>query len=116
MKRNTLLIILFLSAYAIVVVSSCHKNPVMEDKTPTAIEIAFKDKIDINHPLSYSAQFIPGYITKSNGMSNPVSDKGATLCRVLFYDKQLSVNNTIACGSCHQQQFAFSDTAEPARV
>jgi cytochrome c peroxidase len=83
----------------------------MEDKTPSAIEIAFKGKIDINHPLSYSAQFIPGYITKSNGMSNPISDKGATLGRVLFYDKQLSVNNTISCGSCHRQEFAFSDTA-----
>jgi cytochrome c peroxidase len=30
---------------------------------------------------------------------------------VLFYDKNLSVNNTISCGSCHKQEFAFSDTA-----
>ena len=29
--------------------------------------------------------------------------------RVLFYDKQLSVNNTTACSSCHRQQFAFAD-------
>jgi cytochrome c peroxidase len=29
----------------------------------------------------------------------------------LFYDKSLSVNNTISCASCHKQAFAFSDTA-----
>lgn len=43
--------------------------------------------------------------------TNVVTNDGATLGRVLFYDKNLSLNNTIACGSCHQQQFAFSDTA-----
>ena len=31
------------------------------------------------------------------------------LGRVLFYDKTLSVNNAISCGSCHKQVFAFSD-------
>ena len=40
---------------------------------------------------------------------NPVTDAGATLGRVLFYDRQLSVNNKLACGSCHQQKHAFSD-------
>jgi cytochrome c peroxidase len=33
----------------------------------------------------------------------------ATLGRVLFYDTHLSFNNTIACASCHKQEFAFSD-------
>lgn len=40
---------------------------------------------------------------------NPVSDAGATLGRVLFYDKRLSINHTIACASCHQQEHGFSD-------
>lgn len=40
---------------------------------------------------------------------NPLTDAGASLGRVLFYDKQLSVNGTIACASCHLQQNAFSD-------
>ena len=30
---------------------------------------------------------------------NPVTDVGATLGRVLFYDTRLSANNTISCGS-----------------
>lgn len=41
-----------------------------------------------------------------------ITNAGATLGRVLFYDKQLSLNNTIACGSCHHQDKAFSDGQE----
>lgn len=40
---------------------------------------------------------------------NPITDAGATLGRVLFYDKNLSINNTISCASCHQQDKGFSD-------
>jgi cytochrome c peroxidase len=40
---------------------------------------------------------------------NPVTDAGATLGRVLFYDKKLSKNDTVACASCHVQKHAFSD-------
>ena len=40
---------------------------------------------------------------------NPMTDAGATLGRVLFYDEQLSKNNTIACASCHLQANAFTD-------
>ncbi len=29
---------------------------------------------------------------------------------MLFYDKRLSVNNTVACASCHQQSKGFSDS------
>jgi len=39
---------------------------------------------------------------------NPVTDAGALLGRVLFYDTHLSVNNTISCASCHQQKHAFT--------
>ena len=40
---------------------------------------------------------------------NPTTDTGATLGRVLFYDKRLSTNQTISCASCHQQSSGFSD-------
>ena len=32
---------------------------------------------------------------------NPITDAGATLGRVLFYDRKLSANGTVACASCH---------------
>jgi cytochrome c peroxidase len=33
----------------------------------------------------------------------------ATLGRVLFYDKNLSANNSVSCSSCHKQSLAFAD-------
>jgi cytochrome c peroxidase len=38
-----------------------------------------------------------------------------TLGRVLFYDKQLSVNNSVSCGSCHKQALAFADNTALSR-
>lgn len=40
---------------------------------------------------------------------NPITDHGATLGRVLFYDKNLSANRTVACASCHVAELGFSD-------
>lgn len=41
--------------------------------------------------------------------SNPVTDAGATLGRVLFFDRRLSINARMNCASCHRQDAAFSD-------
>ena len=66
--------------------------------------------IDLDNLFNYENQSIPSYITKDNmPSSNPISDEGATLGRVLFYDKKLSTNDNISCASCHKQEFAFSD-------
>jgi len=68
--------------------------------------------IDLDNLFNYAGQTKPNYIVKDNTpQANPITNAGATLGRVLFYDKNLSANNTIACGSCHKQQFAFGDTA-----
>ncbi|HSH03836.1 MAG TPA: cytochrome c peroxidase [Anaerolineae bacterium] len=42
---------------------------------------------------------------------NPITNEGATLGRVLFYDRRLSANNQVACASCHLQAQGFSDPA-----
>ena len=34
---------------------------------------------------------------------------GATLGRVLFYDRSLSANGSVSCSSCHSQSTGFSD-------
>ena len=39
-----------------------------------------------------------------------MTDEGVALGRKLFYDPILSGNNTQSCGSCHKQQFAFTDS------
>ena len=69
-------------------------------------------------PFDYSNQPLPNYLNGPNvapqnntPADNPITDWGATLGRVLFYDKILSFNNSISCASCHKQDFAFSDNA-----
>lgn len=44
--------------------------------------------------------------------ANPITNAGATLGRVLFYDKNLSYNNKVACASCHLQASGFSDNVK----
>lgn len=68
--------------------------------------------LNLNSLFNYANQPVPTYITKDNTPTNNIlDDKIVTLGRVLFYDKNMSLNNTIACASCHKQEFAFGDTA-----
>ena len=68
-------------------------------------------------PFNYSNIAIPAFISTAllavdnTPITNHISNDGATLGRVLFYDKNLSKNNTISCGSCHRQDLSFSDSA-----
>jgi len=114
MKRRLLIVFpitgLFLS------LSSCKKT----DSTYTApttgnpyaaIQAAFGSEINPLSWTNYSSQTRPAYIIKDNTGANAIVNGKATLGRVLFYDKNLSVTNTVSCGSCHKQAFAFSDTA-----
>lgn len=69
-----------------------------------------KGSLDLSTLFSYDKQEFPEKALYRWNDVNPVTDKGATLGRVLFYDQQLSVNNTTACASCHQQENAFGDS------
>ncbi len=77
-------------------------------------------------PFDYSGIVLPDYYRSSNfpggrrtraaavaydntPVSNRVTNEGATLGRVLFYDKTLSANGTISCSSCHLQEHGFAD-------
>ena len=54
--------------------------------------------------------FAPPILAQDNTpTNNQTTDAGATLGRVLFYDKRLSANNSVSCSSCHQQEHGFSD-------
>jgi len=70
-------------------------------------------KIDITKPDNYAKPVLPAYysVTKTTATNtpsnNPITDKGATLGRVLFYDKNLSINGTTSCASCHLQSHGF---------
>jgi cytochrome c peroxidase len=90
---------------------SCKKKDTAAAPTYTAIKAAFGTNIDPNNLLNYANQPKPAYIIKDNTGANAISNPKATLGRVLFYDKNLSIDNTISCANCHRQEFAFGDTA-----
>ena len=66
-------------------------------------------------PYNYSDPNFPDTFTPyvfgfdNTPTDNPITDDGVTLGRVLFYDKNLSNDNSISCASCHKQEFGFSD-------
>jgi cytochrome c peroxidase len=40
---------------------------------------------------------------------NPLTKEKVELGRILFFDKRLSMDNTIACASCHMAKKGFTD-------
>ena len=97
----------------VILLVACSKadTPATGGNVFTAVATAFGAQIDLNNLANYAAQTKPAYIVKDNTGNNPITNAKATLGRVLFYDKKLSIDNTISCASCHKQAFAFSDTA-----
>lgn len=106
---------LILLSIVVMMIGSCSKNDNNADYTTIDsypnVAKAFSGKIDLSKLHNYQNQSIPSYITKDNTSGNSITDKGATLGRILFYDKNLSANNTISCASCHKQANAFGDDA-----
>lgn len=91
---------------------ACTKDDATTTEISSTLSKTFGTAIDLKNPHNYAGQAIPAYITKNNSGGNSITNGKATIGRVLFYDKNLSTNNTVACATCHQQQFAFSDTAK----
>ena len=66
-------------------------------------------------PYRYASVAVPAHFTPpgrtydNTPPDNVLTDDGATLGRVLFYDKRLSANETTSCASCHVQAHAFAD-------
>lgn len=61
--------------------------------------------------LSYPESWLndPAMQLFGNNGGVEVTDAGATLGRVLFYDTEISRDRTVSCSSCHQQARAFAD-------
>jgi cytochrome c peroxidase len=86
--------------------------------TAASTSVLLTDPVLPTTPYNYSNVTLPTAFTTggravtgvdNTPVDNPITDAGATLGRVLFYDKNLSFNRTIACASCHKQNAAFSD-------
>lgn len=90
----------------------CSKSSDVTAVTPVTLQPALP-ATPFSYVMTYPAHIQNSLLLNDNTPAdNAITNDGATLGRVLFYDKQLSKNNTISCGSCHIQQFAFDDTAK----
>jgi cytochrome c peroxidase len=73
--------------------------------------------IDLDNPPDYENPAYPAHYdvavraADNAPPDNPVTNEGATLGRVLFYDRDLSLNRTTSCASCHIQALGFTDPA-----
>ena len=113
----------------LVVATGCRKEPNEENEQADLSTERFSDddltvlqrhlNVEALPPnyanLPLPTHFTDGELAPLDNMpdNNATTDMGAVLGRVLFYDKNLSGNNTISCASCHKQEAGFSD---PARL
>ncbi|HAS44222.1 MAG TPA: cytochrome-c peroxidase [Microscillaceae bacterium] len=107
-----------LSFTSVITMVACNNNQEAAQPTTTEgdAEILAKTLNLPNETYNYSNISLPTHFlaaniqaTNNTSTTNPTTDLGATLGRVLFYDKNLSANNTIACASCHLQSNSFTD-------
>ncbi|WP_027391940.1 cytochrome-c peroxidase [Aquimarina latercula] len=107
----------------VILFNSCSNND-QEDYVP----IEEDSSSEINLPdvfFNYANIILPEHYTENSfpdqfqfqaaiefdntPIDNPITDAGATLGRVLFYDEKLSANGTVSCASCHKAEHGFSD-------
>ena len=94
MKHQNKIFLLLLILFVSVLVYSCKKDSMTIESADENIQLVIPD-----------GWTTPPYNFSTNNLTNA----GFILGRTLFYEKKLSADNSIACASCHQQQFAFSN-------
>ncbi len=94
------------------------QSPVVITPPPAPVPL-----VGVTAALTISPTQLPNYATPTlpahyagligsntdNGRNAPITNAGATLGRVLFYERQLSINGVTSCASCHAQASGFSD-------
>ena len=61
-------------------------------------------------PKAYQWPLMPGFPKPQVPVDNPMTIEKVALGRKLFYDVNLSANQTQSCASCHLQAFAFGES------
>jgi cytochrome c peroxidase len=75
---------------------SCQKAPVIEAPT-----LPVGQTLTIQSPLGLPPVPVP--------VNNPPTADTIALGRMLYYDRRLSVDNTVACANCHNPNLYFTD-------
>lgn len=99
--KNYRLLILFVITISVFGLSRCRKDieNILEKDGPKIVATPY----DFIVPKGFPKPFIPA--------DNPMTVEGVELGRHLFYDKRLSKDLSMSCGSCHGQRAAFGDPA-----
>lgn len=108
MKHQLLLLALLLA------MGACKKNEFVTqtdyNELPEDI-VALENYLELPPIFASYKTELPEFLTVMGMVPKAVDNGKATLGRVLFYDKSLSLDNTVSCASCHKQSLAFSDDA-----
>ena len=70
------------------------------------------DDSNYTGPTPYTLTIPAGFPSMNIPADNPMTVEGIALGRRLFFDPILSGDNSISCGSCHLQQFGFTDSLQ----
>ncbi len=110
-KQKGALVILAATVFTL---QNCSKKDSVDPGTTTPVLLPALPATPFNYAnVIYPAHIASALLLNDNTPpGNPITDNGATLGRVLFYDKNISKNNTISCGSCHQQENSFTDNVQ----
>jgi cytochrome c peroxidase len=93
--RNSRIIFILFTLF----IWACKKDPEVKLEPPVY-------DIHFNVPADWPAALY-------NFENNPLSEDGFRLGRKLFYEVRLSRDNSVSCGSCHQQFAAFAHKNHP---
>jgi cytochrome c peroxidase len=69
--------------------------------TGSSVPQKFQISIPLGIPADLWEMMIPA--------DNPMTEAKVALGRDLYFDKRLSVDNTVSCATCHDPRFAFTD-------
>lgn len=87
---------------------SCKREEAQDAPEP----IVPVDTVSVFKPTPYSLKIPYGFPALTIPANNPLTVEGVALGKKLFHDNILSADNSISCGSCHKQEFAFVDDAK----
>ena len=74
---------------------------------PAFLLVACGEETQISSTYDFGTP--PQFPQVADPATNPTTAEKVELGRYLFYDKRLSLNETMSWGSCHQQKLAFTD-------
>ncbi len=97
---NPRLILFIFSLIFIIGLSQCKKDGSGNQQNPSGLWSG-ATPYNFTVPEGFPQPFIPA--------DNPMSVEGVKLGRFLFYDKRLSKDMSMSCGTCHEPQNAFSN-------